>query len=205
MSTYRNPILQNDYACSFMWVQLCSTLCDLMDCSPPGSSVCGFSRQEYWSELPFPTPWALPDSGIKPTSPALAGRFFTTQTTGKTLRMTISTSKLYCPIYLQVEKWKPGSIFSFQRNLHTVSHGGCTNSHSHNSVQSFPSLHILQYIYMYIYIYIYIHTHTYFVYDPVILLLGIYPKKAKTLIRKRYIHPNVHSDKIYNCQDTKAI
>ena len=38
----------------------------------------GFSRQEYWSGLPFPTPGDLLDTGIKPTSPALAGRLFTT-------------------------------------------------------------------------------------------------------------------------------
>ena len=37
-----------------------------------------FSRQEYWSGLPFPSPGALPDPGIKPTSPALPGGFFTT-------------------------------------------------------------------------------------------------------------------------------
>ena len=30
-----------------------------------------FSRQEYWSELPFPSPGELPDPGIKPKSPAL--------------------------------------------------------------------------------------------------------------------------------------
>ena len=30
-----------------------------------------FSRQEYWSGLPFPSPEDLPDPGIKPTSPAL--------------------------------------------------------------------------------------------------------------------------------------
>ncbi|CAI9164456.1 unnamed protein product [Rangifer tarandus platyrhynchus] len=44
----------------------------------------GFSRQEYWSGLPFPPPGDLPDPGIKPgslTSPALAGGFFTTNTT----------------------------------------------------------------------------------------------------------------------------
>ena len=35
-----------------------------------------FSRQESWSGLPFPSPGDLPDSGIKPTSPALAGRLF---------------------------------------------------------------------------------------------------------------------------------
>ena len=52
-------------------------LCDLMDCSPPASSV-------HWSGLPFPSPGDLPDPGIKPPSPAsptLAGRFFTTSTT----------------------------------------------------------------------------------------------------------------------------
>jgi len=41
-----------------------------------------FSRQEYWSGLPFPTPGNLPNLGIKPTSPAspaLAGEFFTTE------------------------------------------------------------------------------------------------------------------------------
>ena len=38
----------------------------------------GFSRQEYWSGLPFPSPGDLPDPGIEPTSPALAGGFFAT-------------------------------------------------------------------------------------------------------------------------------
>ena len=38
----------------------------------------GFSRQEYWSGLPFPPPPHLPDPGIEFTSPALAGRYFTT-------------------------------------------------------------------------------------------------------------------------------
>ena len=44
----------------------------------------GFSRQEYWSGLPFPSPEDLPDPGIEPMSlksPALAGGFFTTDTT----------------------------------------------------------------------------------------------------------------------------
>ena len=41
------------------------------------------SRQEYWSGLPFPPPGDLPDPGIKPASPALAGRFFTTELPGK--------------------------------------------------------------------------------------------------------------------------
>ena len=43
----------------------------------------GFLRQECWSRLPFPSPGALPDPGVKPVSPALAGGFFTTEPTGK--------------------------------------------------------------------------------------------------------------------------
>ena len=41
-----------------------------------------FSRQEYWSGLPFPSPGDLPDPGIEPTSLALAGGFFTTAPPG---------------------------------------------------------------------------------------------------------------------------
>ena len=36
--------------------QLSLTLCDPIDSSPPGSPSLGFSRQEYWSGLPFPSP-----------------------------------------------------------------------------------------------------------------------------------------------------
>ena len=46
----------------------------------------GFPRQECWSGLPFPFPGDLPDPGIEsvsPASPALAGRFFTTEPPGK--------------------------------------------------------------------------------------------------------------------------
>ena len=47
--------------------QWCPTLCDPMDCNPPGSSVYG--RQEYWSGLPFPSPGNLPEPGIEAGSP----------------------------------------------------------------------------------------------------------------------------------------
>ena len=39
----------------------------------------GFSRQEYWSGLPFPSPGDLPNPGIEPESPSLPGRFFTAE------------------------------------------------------------------------------------------------------------------------------
>ena len=48
--------------------------------------ILGFSRQEYWSGLPFPSSGDFPNPGIKPvslTSLALAGGFFTTATTPK--------------------------------------------------------------------------------------------------------------------------
>ena len=48
--------------------QSCPTLCDPMDSSlhqaPPSM---GFSRQEYWSELPFPSPGDLPNPGLNPS------------------------------------------------------------------------------------------------------------------------------------------
>ena len=42
-----------------------------------------FSRQEYWSGLLFPSSGDLPDPGIKPTSPARGGGFFTQEPPGK--------------------------------------------------------------------------------------------------------------------------
>ena len=53
------------------------SLCDTMDCSPPGSSLHGILQAEYWSGLPFPSPGGLPDPGIKSRSPAWADSFFT--------------------------------------------------------------------------------------------------------------------------------
>ena len=54
--------------------QSCPTFCDLIDCSPPGSSVHGILQArilEWIRELPFPSPEDLPDPGITPRSPAL--------------------------------------------------------------------------------------------------------------------------------------
>ena len=62
----------------FSW-QVGLTLCD-----PNQAPLSmGFPRQEYWSGLPCPPPGDLPDPGIEPASPALAGRFFTTEPPGK--------------------------------------------------------------------------------------------------------------------------
>ena len=55
--------------CVAKWLQLCLTVCNPMDCSPPGPLSMGFSRQDYWSRLPCSPAGDLPDPGIKPTSP----------------------------------------------------------------------------------------------------------------------------------------
>ena len=63
--------------------QLCQTLCDSMDSSLWGSSVHGFSRQEYWNGLPFSSPGDLPDPGIEPRSPALQAAALPSKPPGK--------------------------------------------------------------------------------------------------------------------------
>ena len=54
-----------------------------MNCSPPGSSVHGIFQTRIQNGLLFPSPGDLSNPGIKPISPALAGRFFTTEPPGK--------------------------------------------------------------------------------------------------------------------------
>ena len=69
---------------------MCMLSCSVMsDSATPwtvahqASLSVGFPRQEYWSGLPVPSPGDLPDSGIKPGSPALAGGYFTAELPGK--------------------------------------------------------------------------------------------------------------------------
>ena len=63
----------SDISCLLMWQEIFSLFM-------------GFSRQEYWSGLPFPPPGDLPDPEIEPRSllsPALGGGFFTMEPPGK--------------------------------------------------------------------------------------------------------------------------
>ena len=67
--------------CHFSCVRLFTHLWTVA-CQAPLSM--GFSRQEYWNELPCPPPGDLPDPGMEPASlvsPVSAGRFYTTSTT----------------------------------------------------------------------------------------------------------------------------
>ena len=65
-------------------LQLCLIFITLWTVAHQAPLSMGFSRQEYWSGLPCPPPGDLPNPGIEPmslTSPALAGRFFTSSAT----------------------------------------------------------------------------------------------------------------------------
>ena len=78
---------------AFSHVRLFASLWTVISQAPPST---GFSRQEYWSGLPFPTPRDLPDPGIEPTSlvsPALAGEFFYAAPVGK-------PSTVSCPLQI---------------------------------------------------------------------------------------------------------
>ena len=56
-----------------------------MDCNPPGCSVHGISQARILEQDALPSLGNLPDPGIESTSPALEGRFFTTEPPGKPL------------------------------------------------------------------------------------------------------------------------
>ena len=72
-------------------LQSCLTLCDPMDCSPPGVRRAplsiGFSREEYWSGLSCPPPGDL----VPLMSPALTGGFFTTSANWEALTLQCCT------------------------------------------------------------------------------------------------------------------
>ena len=66
----------------------------------------GFSRQEYWSGVPFPSPGDLPDPGIKPKFPPQTGGFFTTGSPGKPMcRHEHSTAQNFIPELLRLNCW----------------------------------------------------------------------------------------------------
>ena len=70
--------------CVLSHVRLCATPWTVAHQAPLSM---GFSRQEHWSGVQFPSPGDFPNPGIEPMSPALAGRFFTTEPHGKPMNV----------------------------------------------------------------------------------------------------------------------
>ena len=70
--------------------------------APPST---GFSRQEYWSGLPFPFPGDLPDPGIEPRSPELQADTLTSEPPGKpsvTLALAKISNQLHCILGIEI-------------------------------------------------------------------------------------------------------
>ena len=95
--------------------------CDPRDCVACQAPLfMGFSRQEYWSVLPFPSPGDLPDPGIKPRSPALQADSLPTEISGKPKRSCFKISKIW--IYFKIQStegyccFPPVFLFSFCRS-----------------------------------------------------------------------------------------
>ena len=75
---------------SLSHVRLFATPWTVAHQAPPSM---GFSRQEYWSGLPFPSPGDVPNPGIEPRSPALQADTLTSEPSGKPVKLVILTTK----------------------------------------------------------------------------------------------------------------
>ena len=83
--SYEGHYRESDAICCYccLVAKSCPTFCDPRTVARQSSLSMGFSRQEYWSGLPFPSPGNFPDPGVEPRSPALADSFFTSEPPGK--------------------------------------------------------------------------------------------------------------------------
>ena len=144
------------YTCAVLCLvaQLCSTLCDPVDCSLPVASVYRIPRKEHWSGLPFPSLGDLPHPGIEPVSPVsptLAGECHWALYHWAFYHGSLPLShehRVHISLLVVLSRYMPesgtaglygNSTFSFLRNLQK---SGCTNLHSH-SVRGFSFLHTL--------------------------------------------------------------
>ena len=93
----RSPITSHSSRSWSLWVcaQSCQFFAAPWTITHQALLFLEFSKQEYWSELPFPPPVDIPDPRFEPVSlgsPALAGRFFTTEPPGKPRSWSFSSS-----------------------------------------------------------------------------------------------------------------
>ena len=147
--------------CHFSRVRLFATLWTIAHQAPPSM---GFSRQEYWSGLPFPCPGDLPDPGIEPTSPvflAWAGGFLTTSTTWTTainalaqilFTGSVSSLQVLCALFLKacicdLQRAALGYWSHFLSNTHYCKTGSAqevmsTPTHTHTHTHTHTDSHV---------------------------------------------------------------
>ena len=101
---------RHSFLCCWLVAKPCPTLCDPMDCSLQAPLTVGFSRQEYWSGLPFSSPRDLPHLDIEPVSPALAGGYLSSNQDELILGV---LSSLQGSIRIEIPPISP--VFSYSR------------------------------------------------------------------------------------------
>ena len=93
-----------------------------MDCSLPSSSVHGiFSKQEYWSGLPFPSPGGLPNPGIEPRSPSLQADSLPSEPPEKPKNTRVSSLSLQGIFLTQESNW---ALLHCRKILYPLSYPG---------------------------------------------------------------------------------
>ena len=105
-----------------------------MDCKLPGSSVHGISQARILEWVAISSLGDLPVQGVKPTSPALPGRFFTTDVPGKPSRQPQLTGTLFL-LWLKKESLRstsvafspPSHLFNIISHVFNSSHSDCSN------------------------------------------------------------------------------
>ena len=95
-------------------LQSCQTLCNPMVACHALLSM-GFSRQEYWSGLPFLSLGDLPNPGIKPLSPAMADVLFTTAPPGKPCRSYLTGEMSILPPRLSDIDFSSNSLWNLEQ------------------------------------------------------------------------------------------
>ena len=100
--------------------QSCPTLCDPVHVAYQASLSMGFSRQEYWSGLPFPSPGDLPDSGTEPGSPTLEADALISEPPGKPKNTGVGCHSLFQEIF-PTQGLNPG-LPHCRQTLYRLSH-----------------------------------------------------------------------------------
>ena len=95
-----------------------------------------FSRQEYWSGLPFPSPGSLPDPRIKPRSPTLQADALTSEPPGKLKSTGVGCYFLLQGIFL-TQGSNPG-LPHCRQMLYRLSHQGSLTLPNHTQLANFP-------------------------------------------------------------------
>ena len=98
--------------------QSCSTLCDPTDRTHQAPLSMGFSRQDYWSGLPFPSPGDLPDPGIELRSPALQADSLPSEPPGKVFYLHLGLAQTSPPQSQGFCVPFPGKACDRPRNCH---------------------------------------------------------------------------------------